>query len=89
MNEHNSGFGSKTTCVLSLRPYALFAYVCGFGNDRRLRRQFEDLWKIRRDQERMRGMDFVKAIARLASGIITNNQDGFNVELRLVLNFED
>ncbi|HIB92148.1 TPA: GIY-YIG nuclease family protein, partial [Candidatus Poribacteria bacterium] len=34
LNQHNSGYGSQTTCLLSLRPYALFAYVCGFEGNR-------------------------------------------------------
>jgi GIY-YIG catalytic domain len=33
LNQHNSGFGSTSTCSSSLRPWALFAYACGFcGN---------------------------------------------------------
>ena len=41
LNQHNSGYGSNTTCDPSLRPYALFAYVCGFDGNYRLQRQFE------------------------------------------------
>ena len=89
LNQHNSGFGSETTCPLSLRPYALFAYVCGFEGDRKLRRQFEDMWKTRRDIERRRGIDNVKQIARLASMVIPFSQNENNVSLTLVLNFDD
>ena len=89
LNQHNSGYGSQTTCPLSLRPYALFAYVCGFDDNWNLRRQFEFMWKQRRDEERMRGMNNMKQIARLASGLIPQHQVGYTVGLRLILNFED
>jgi len=49
LNQHNSGYGSHTTCPLSYRPYALFAYVCGFDDNWNLRRQFEFMWKQRHD----------------------------------------
>ena len=48
LNQHNQGYGSHTTCNPSLRPYALFAYVCGFEGNKTLRRQFEYTWKCRR-----------------------------------------
>ena len=89
LNQHNSGHGSSTTCPLSLRPFALFAYVCGFDNDTRLQLHFEDMWKTRRDSERRRGMICLKQIAKLASGITTQYMDTFNFDLRLILNFED
>ena len=55
LNQHNSGYGSITTCPSSLRPYALFAYVCGFDDNKMLRRSFEYMWKIKRDEEINRG----------------------------------
>ena len=89
LNQHNSGFGSESTCDPSMRPYALFAYVCGFEGEKILRRQFEYMWKCRRDQERMMGMNSLKQIARLASGIIPSTESRFDIQLTLVLNFED
>ena len=89
LNEHNSGYGSKTTCPLSLRPYALFAYVCGFDGDKKLRCDFEKMWKRTRDSERQRGMNNVKQIARLSSQIIPNTQNRAHVTLVLVINFDD
>ena len=89
LNQHNSGYGSQTTCDPSLRPYALFAYVCGFEGNKMLRRQFEYTWKYRRDQERMMGMNSLKQIARLASGIIPSTESQIDIKLTLVLNFED
>ena len=90
LNQHNSGYGSMSTCPLSLRPYALFAYVCGFDGDKFLRRQFEHMWKIFRDDERSRsGMNNVKHIARPASQIIPFTENSHSVNLLLVLNFDD
>ncbi len=89
LNDHNSGYGSATTLPLSLRPYALFAYVCGFDGDKVLRRNFEYMWKVRRDYERGTGMNSVKQIARLASQIIPSAENYHHVHLILVLNFHD
>ena len=86
LNQHNSGYGSQTTTPLSLRPFRLFAYVCGFGGDRELRFQFEKSWQNLRITERMRGMNDVRQIARLPSVIIPTIP---NIDLRLVLLFKD
>ena len=89
LNQHNQGCGSFTTCNPTLQPYALFAYVCGFEGDKILRRQFEYMWKCRRDQERLMGMNSLKQIARLASSIIPSTQGQYCIQLTLVLNFVD
>lgn len=89
LNQHNSGYGSQTTCPLKLRPYALFAYVCGFEGNRNLRRNFEQSWKNRRDEERMMGVTDIKHIARLASGLIQQTMVAYDLNLRLILNFEE
>ena len=47
------------------------------------------MWKARHDLERMRGMNCVKQIARLAAAIIPSNENSYDIELVLVLNFED
>ena len=88
LTQNNSGNGSLSTVPLSLRPYALFAYVCGFDGNKGDRQDFERRWKSQRDQERRRGMICMKQIARLASGIIQVNRN-YNPELRLVLLFHD
>ena len=87
--QHNSGYGSKTTIPVSLRPYALFAYVCGFEANGKLRRIFEKSWKQIRDRERMRGVTDLKQIARLASGVIHQTEMLQDINLRLILNFEE
>ena len=88
LNQHNSGNGSEFTTELSLRPWALFAYVCGFDGDMTTRMYFARRLQIRRAEERYRGMICMKQIARLASGIIHHNRD-YHPELRLVLLFSD
>ena len=89
LNKLNSGFGSHMTCPLSLRPYALFAYVCGFEGNKLLRRNFEEGWKKRCDEERTRRVNCLKQISRLSSGIISQAESGYNIELRMILNFEE
>ena len=47
---HNSGNGARATAPAYLRPFALFAYICGFTNTRTdLRYYVENQWKQRRD----------------------------------------
>ena len=48
LKEHNSGFGSKQTTSSSLRPWALMAFVCGFGGCRHAHQHFETLWRKER-----------------------------------------
>ena len=51
IQSHNSGNGSSSTRSNNLRPFALFAYICGFNNDKSLRvMQFvETNWKLKRN----------------------------------------
>ena len=89
LDQHNSGYGSKTTLPVSLRPYALLAYVCEFEGNRRVIRSFEESWKISHDEERMRGVTELKQIARLASGVIQQTEMLEDIHLRFILNFEE
>lgn len=89
MNQHNYGHGSSTTCPSMYRPYSLFAYVCGFDDNKVLMNHFENMCKFRRDEEIRRGMNCMKSIASLASGILPQCQSGNDTELRLIVNFED
>ena len=76
-----------------MRPYALFAYVCGFNCIKILMQYFEWKWQNRRYQEQRRGIQCPRQFARLAHGIIeeisarVRNID--NTILTLILNFED
>ena len=50
LNLHNSGVGAKETAPAHLRPFALFAYICGFNGFRSdLRFLIEEKWKKERD----------------------------------------
>ena len=48
---HNSGHGARATTPVYLRPFALFAYICGFSSTSRsdLRFYVEQQWKVKRD----------------------------------------
>ena len=86
LSQHNSGYGSMSTEPISLRPFALFAYVCGFEGNRQAMFSFESRWKYLRDFERNRGMVCIKQIARLPSRMVEFWKD---LELTLVLNVID
>ena len=47
LSQHNSGFGSKITSSPLSRPWAVWAYVCGFNGDedKELRQYVEYKWK--------------------------------------------
>ena len=49
IQQHNSGVGSISTEPLHLRPYALFAYICGFNCKNDLLFYIERIWKEKRD----------------------------------------
>lgn len=46
---HNSGYGSSSTQPYHLRPFAVMAYISGFGDDGQLMLAVERKWKQRRD----------------------------------------
>ena len=48
LKQHNSGNGTAFTKIG--RPYAVFAYVCGFNANQDVRKYFEDEWKNKRDE---------------------------------------
>ena len=60
LKQHNSGMGSVSTQPLYLRPFAILAYICGFGGRRILREQVEYQWKVKRDRLISDGVDDVK-----------------------------
>ena len=43
--QHNSGFGSTSTEPIHLRPFALYAYICGFNGNQDLMFYVEQQWK--------------------------------------------
>ena len=93
LRSHNSGYGSQTTTLQSLRPYALFSYICGFDGNRIVRTYVEQQWKRKRDEVIQRGIICMKQIAQCGQLVIKQVQyDVFKIdrmELWLILNFED
>ena len=69
-----------------LLELSLFAYVCGFEGDKDSMCKFEHRWKSFRDYERRRGMDCIKQIARIPSGMV---EYWIHLDLTLALNVTD
>ena len=93
---HNSGNGARATAPAYLRPFALFAYICGFSSISRshLRFYIEQQWKVKRDNLIRQGINDQKRWAYCGRDIINriNDNDCFGVlssELKLVCLFED
>ena len=93
---HNSGNGARATAPAYLRPFALFAYICGFSSTSRnhLRFYIEQQWKVKRDNLIRQGVNDQKRWAYCGTDIINqiNNNDRFGMqssELKLVCLFED
>ena len=83
--QHNSGCGAEQTSSISLRPWALLAYVCGFNGNENKFRLFENKWieakqRLLSDKTRQAS---VEAIVRLAKEIIVQYQQT-NDELKLI-----
>ena len=94
LHEHNSGYKRSTLSTpKSYRPYALFAYICGFNRNRNVRRYIEFEWKKKIAEERERGVICFKQYARCVSCIISRiSYDVFQIdqsELRLITNFDE
>ena len=89
LQQHNSGNGSQSTAVESLRPYGVFAYVCGFNGSRDLRLQVEELWKRNRDRKMRQGVNNPKELAYCVQNVIEDINDKDETSLRLVLLFHD
>ena len=71
INQHNSGLGAVSTEPLHLRPYALFAYICGFELRKDLMSYVEQKWKFRRDQLRINGVNEPMAWAHAGGSLIS------------------
>ena len=50
LKEHNSGYGSKFTSHVHLRPWAIYAYISGFCCNKALMRRVECLWQQKRNR---------------------------------------
>lgn len=71
IQQHNSGLGSISTEPLHLRPYALFAYICGFDSNTDLMFYIERIWKEKRDRLIRNGVNDIKAWALCGSDVIS------------------
>ena len=71
LRANNSGHGALATEPSFLRPYALLAYICGFGGGRNdLRYYIERKWKERRDEFIGNGVIDVREIAMGGNEVI-------------------
>ena len=93
IQQHNSGVGSVSTEPLHLRPYALFAYICGFDSRNDLLFYIERVWKEKRDRLIRNGVNDLKAWAYCGFEIISElNEENFGVkpsDLTLVCLFKE
>ena len=74
IQEHNGGVGSISTEPLHLRPYALFAYICGFDGKTDLLFYIERIWKERRDRLIRQGVNDAKSWALCGEEINPGNK---------------
>ena len=70
IQQHNSGYGSSSTQPSYLRPFAILAYICGFGGRRTLREHVEYQWKLKRDQLIRNGTNDIKQWAECGRDVI-------------------
>ena len=82
IRQHNSGIGSISTEPLHLRPYALFAYICGFDSNNDLMFYVERIWKEKRNQLIRNGVNDIKAWALCGSDVIPQlDKQNFGIKL--------
>ena len=70
IQQHNSGYGSTSTQPTYLRPFAILAYICGFGGRKTLREHVEYQWKLKRDQLIRNGINEIKQWAECGRDVI-------------------
>lgn len=87
LRQHNSGVGSSSTEPLHLRPYAVLAYICGFGKNRERMFSMERKWKEERDRLIRLGVRDARQIAESGHSLIESS--GLSDELRLVLLYKN
>ena len=93
LRQHNSGYGCSATSSSTRRPFAVFAYICGFNGDKRRQQFVEQKWKETRDNLRSNNIHCVKRWAICAQDVVDNINTNMNFnndasgELRLILLF--
>ena len=97
IKQHNSGSNGAIGTPSYNRPYALFAYVCGFNCQKNIQIYVEAQWKIQRDRLMDRGVTNLASLALCVQPIIDTinsnmtydrNAEAYQ-ELRLVLLFNN
>ena len=93
LNQHNSGFGSRSTNPLHLRPFAIYAYICGFNGNQLLRFHLENEWKRRQDYLIQRNISCRKELAMSVNDVLERmnennhlNRNDFDLQLVLLFN---
>jgi predicted GIY-YIG superfamily endonuclease len=94
MRSHQSGHGSLSSQPEHLRPYAYFAYICGFNGNETMMYYVENQWKQSLNNIRNQGIQDPKVWAQRGGNDVLNlNLSNFGIddtrsELRLVLLFK-
>jgi predicted GIY-YIG superfamily endonuclease len=94
MRSHQSGHGSLSSQPEHLRPYAYFAYICGFNGNETMIYYVENQWKQSLNNIRNQGIQDPKVWAQRGGNDVLNlNLSNFGIddtrsELRLVLLFK-
>ena len=94
LRSHQSGHGSYSTMPAHLRPYAYYAYICGFNEDESLMFYIERQWKETIQRLKNRACNDPREWAERGGNDILNlNLSNFGIqntreELRLILLFK-
>ena len=95
ITQHNTGIGSTSTEPIHLRPFALYAYICGFNGNQDLMFYVERQWKEKRNRLIRNGVNDINAWARCGSEVIAcmrTDVEAFGIlpsELSLICVFND
>ena len=94
LRSHQSGYGSYSTMPEYLRPYAYFAYICGFDGNETLMFYIEQQWKLSVNRMKNNGINDPRVWAEMGGNDILNlNLTNFGIqdtrsELRVILLFK-
>ena len=88
IKEHNSGTGAIETAEPRLRPFAVFAYICGFEKQKNLMRQVESEWKDKVKWLQGQGITCKQQYVFGSEAVILSKSSRYNNDLRLVTLFK-
>ena len=81
LDQHNSGYGSTSTSSSLLCLFCLFAYICGFHNNKYLQTYLEKCWKGHCDRLCRSGIHCLKEWEnRDQSAIYPINEEDFAID---------